>query len=233
MKTVATTFAACFAFVLQLPAQDENALQSAGFLQVVNLVSQTSPTYLALDNFEFNRGDPIEVGVGSGTLALRPGKFDLRLSNAIAKESDISLPVTIENGKTMVVICFDEVETLDDGTEEVTLHFSQLIESPETETSKLTVVSLLEGINLPLSIMGRPFLAAPKAPIRAEIGDIESVAIQSQGKTIIDFESNRLGHYIAFLFRDPQTGEVNASLIHNERLEYQQPLGDDSEDPDQ
>lgn len=211
-------------------AQEEAAPNSVGFLQVVNLVSQKSPTYLSLEGFAFNRGEPIEVGGGSGTLALRPGEFDLILSNEIAKPTSSSLPVKIENGKTVVVLCYDEIREKSDGEKEVRLRFSQLTEAPESDVAKLTVVSLFVGREITISIEGRPFLVAPRAPIQVDIEGKESIAIRSEGRTLIDFETDRPGHYLVFLFRDPDLEELSASYLHNEKLEYTPPLEEEGED---
>jgi len=210
-----------------LNGQEENAIDGVGFLQVINLVSNKSPTFMSLEGFKFNRGDPIEVGGGSGTLALRPGEFNLNLANAVAKPASASLPINIENGRTAVVVCYDEVKNFEDGSEEIKLRFTLLTEAPETEIAKLTIVSLVHERTTPLSIDGRPFLAAPKSTLKVNIEGKDSVAIRSKNETLIDFESDRPGHYIVFLFDDPKTGGLAASLIQNEKLEYQPPLEDD------
>jgi hypothetical protein len=188
------------------------------------------PTFLSLEGFTLNLGEPIEVGGGSGTLALRPGEFTLNLTNAIAKPTSASIPIRIENGRTAVVICYDEVKLFEDGGEEVKIRFSLLTEAPESEIAKLTIVSLLHEKTVPLSVAGRPYRAAPKNPVKVDIEGQDTVAIRSENETLIDFESDRPGHYIVFLFDDPETGELAASLIQNEKLEYQPPLEETEEE---
>lgn len=211
----------------------ENFTDEAGILQVMNLISLKTPTYMSLDKFAFNRGEPVEIGAGSGTLALRPSELTLSIANPGAKPETASLPVKIENGKSIVVICYDEVKKFEDGSEEAKLKFSVLMEAPQTEIPELTLVSLVEEKAVPLSIDGRPYQVQPKRPIEVDISDKETVAIRSGNKTLIDFDSDRPGHYIVFLFVDPETGEFSASYLHNEKLEYHPPLEDDEEDPDQ
>lgn len=210
-----------------LRGQEQDPATAAGFLQVINLVSRKSPTTLSLEGFQFNRGEPVAVGDGSGTLALRPGEFTLELRNPGAKPDLATLPITVENGKSSVVICYDEIKVRDNGEEEVKLRFSLLTEAPEADVAKLTIVSLLREETLPLSVEGSPYLAAPKSPLKIDIAGRETVAIRSGSDTLIDFESERPGHYLVFLYEDPETGDVAASLIQNEKLEYHPPLEED------
>ena len=188
------------------------------------------PTFLSLEGLKFNRGEPIEVGGGSGTLALRPGKFTLKRTNAIAQPTSASIPIQIENGRTAVVVCYDEVKLFEHGSEEVKIRFSLLTEAPESEIANLTIVSLLHEKIVPLSLDPPLYRAAPKSPLKGDLQDRDIVAIRSENETRIDFESDRPGHYIVFLFDDPETGELAASLIQNEKLEYQPPLEETEEE---
>ncbi|MDF1823342.1 MAG: hypothetical protein P1U68_01800 [Verrucomicrobiales bacterium] len=211
----------------------EDFTDQAGILQVMNLVSLKTPTYMSLDAFKFNRGEPVEIGSGSGSLALRPGELTFSIANPGAKPATATLPINIENGKSVVVICYDEVKSFKDGSEEARLRFSVLTEAPPTTVPELTLVSLMTEESISLSIEGRPYRVKPKSPVDIDIADKETVAIKSGKKTLIDFESERPGHYIVFLFQDPEAGEPSASLVHNETLEYHPPREEDDEDPDQ
>ncbi len=215
-----------------LTAQEDPSTQ-AGMLQVMNLVSLKTPTFMSLDGFKFNQGEPIEIGSGAGSLALRPSSLTFSIANPGAKPTTASLPVEIENGKTIVVICYDEVKQFKDGSEEAKLRFSVLSEAPPTRNPELTLVSLLTEKVASLSIEGRPFLVQPKMPLKVEIAGKTSIAIKSSNNTLIDFETERPGHYLVFLFEDPETNALSASLIHNEKLEYKPPLAEEEEDPDQ
>jgi len=40
-------------------------------------------------------------------------------------------------------------------------------------------------------------------------------------------------HYIAFLYEEPETGEISLSVVQNEKLEYQAPLPDEDEEDEE
>lgn len=214
------------------PAQD-GLPPEAGFLQVVNLISLKSPTYITLGTFAFDDGKPVPTGDSSGMLAIRPSKHTLTVTNEGAKPKEVTTPLEVENGRNLVVICYDEVIEFKDGSKESKLRFSILVETPEKDKARISLVSLLRKPVVEANIgKTKVTLAYRKAQqVDATIDDVVRIGVG--GNTVGDIEIIKPLHYIAFLYEEPETGEISLSVVQNEKLEYQAPLPDEDEEDEE
>ncbi len=213
---------------LPLPAQEEPP--QAAFLNVVNLITLREPTRFSLGGFRFNGGEPVPPGENSGILAIAPGTHTFTIENPAAKPDKITVALTFENGKTMAVICYDEVaeapEGGDEGKVRARLRHSVLVEG-ENLGPRLSLVSLLKVPFASVDISGKPVTLIQRQAHRVEIALGDAVKIAHGGRVLAEFEIAKPIHYLGFLYEDPGGGEVGLSLIQNEKLEYQPPLKDD------
>lgn len=212
-------------------AQDQGGPQGqAGYLQIINLVSLKSSTFITLGRLRINQGDPIPTGESTGILAIKPKTHNLLVRNDAAKPKEATTPVEIQHGHNVVVICFDEMVEYKDGSKEAKLRFSLLVENPDTKGSRVSVVSLLRQPEVPAIIGKVPAtLAYRKAyKVGAKLDDVLGISVA--GKSVGEIEVLKPAHYIAFLYEDTETGEVSLSVIQNEKLEYQAPLPDEDEE---
>lgn len=212
-------------------AQEGEAPQ-AGYLQVINLIALKSPTYITLGSFPFDDGNPIPTGESSGTLAIKPKTHTLLVRNDAAKPKEATTPVEIQHGLNVVVICFDEMVEYKDGSKEAKLRFSLLVETPDSEGSRISVVSLLRKQEVPAVIGGKPATLAYRKAYKVEAKQDDVVGISVAGKSVGGIEVLKPAHYIAFLYEDTKTGEPSLSVIQNEKLEYQAPLPEEEETPE-
>jgi hypothetical protein len=212
-------------------AQEPNEAPSAGFLNIVNLIALKSPTYIELGSFALNGGDPVKSGDSSGVLAIKPGSYPFTLSNAAAKPAKVTGDFTMEADRTVAIICYEEVKEYRDGSEEVKLRYTVLVESDLTGP-RLSLVSLLREPLVEIGITGDPVTLTPRQAHQRKVALEDEIRIEYGGKTLAEFAIERPVHYLGFLFEDVETGEVGISLIENEKLEYQPPLetGDGDEE---
>ncbi len=220
MKTVVPFLAAILTCLPSLPAQES---PQAAYLNVVNLVALREPTRLSLGGFVFNGGEPVAPGEGSGLLAIQPGTHSFTLENPAAKPGQISGDLVLEHGKTVAVICYDEVETGKDGGREAKLRYSVLIEGDRTGP-RLSLVSLLKDPFTGVEISGTPATLAQSQAHSHPVKLGDEVRIVHRGQVLADLRIAKPLHYLGFLFEHPESGAAELSLIQNERLEYQPPL---------
>lgn len=211
------------------PAEDAPP-PAAGFLQVINLISLKTPTFISLGKFAFDDGKAIPTGDSSGMLAILPSTHTLTVTNEGAKPKEVTTPLEIQNGRNLVVICYDEVVEFKDGSKESKLRFSLLVETPEKDKARISLVSLLRKPVVEANIgKTKLTLAYRKAQqVDATIDDV--VLIGVGGNTVGEIEIIKPLHYIAFLYEDPKTGKNALSVVQNEKLEYQAPLPDEDEE---
>jgi len=210
-------------FLTPLAAQNPEA----GFLKVVNLVSLKTPTYIRLGKFEFDDGRPVAAGDDSGTLALIPDTYTITVTNAGAKPKSASVDFETENARNVVVMCYDEQVERKDGSIVSKLKFTLLTEAPADDKPRVSIVSLLKQTTVPVSIDGKTTILADRNAHRIEPEIEDTIEIRVDNKDVGEIEITKPTHYLAFLYRDPETNEVALSLIQNEKLEYHPPLDED------
>lgn len=194
-----------------------------GFLNVLNLVSVDSPTYLNIADFLFQEGEPVITGSESGFIALKAGTYPFTIRNEAATPKEETFPITIEPEKNVVVICFSESTQQEDGSITVKLQGTVLTELLETDLPRLSVVSLLEAGELPGRIGDRQVLFPRKRALfrSVEINDV--IKIEARDATIVEVEISKKAHYIVFLFEDPKTRAISSGLVVNREFEFQSP----------
>lgn len=221
--------------ILTLPLQAQDSVESpqAGFLNLVNLITLKSPTFVDLAGFKLNGGEAMAPGDTSGVLAIKPETYSFTLANAGAKPETITGSFTMEQGKTVAIICYDEVKENRDGKREVKLRYNLLIESDEQTGPRLSIVSLLNEPLVGIEVSGVPVTLTERLAHQAKVSLNEEVTIVHKGRTLAGFEVTKPVHTILFLFENPETGEVEISMIQNEKLEYHPPLDGEDEDEEE
>lgn len=198
----------------------------AAFVNVINLVCLREPTHVALDDFAFNGGEPVAAGERSGLVAIVPGRHLLTLSNREAKPDSVSVPVDLENGKTVVVICYDETKEFDDGSRETKLRAEVLVEG-EKSGPRLSLVSILPEPFVGIEIGDESITLTPRRAHAVEVALGAVVKIRHGGRVLAEVSMAKACHTIGFLYRKPSSGAVALSLVSNEKLEYEAPLDRD------
>lgn len=216
---------------IPLRAQDPAEIPQAGFLNLVNLITLKGPTFVELGGFKLNGGEAMAPGDTSGVLAIKPETYTFTLSNAAAKPETVSGSFTMEHGKTVAIICFDEVKESRDGKQEAKLRYNLLIESDEQTGPRLSIVSLLNQPLVGIEVSGVPVTLNGRLAHQAKVSLNDEVKIVHKGRTLSEFEVTKPSHSIVFLFENPESGEVEVSMIQNEKLEYHPPL--EAEDQDE
>jgi len=218
-------------FIFQpLVAAQDKPLPVEGYLQVINLISLRPPTYITLGKFKLDNGNPIPTGGSSGTLAIKPNTHTLLVQNEAAKPSEATTPVEVIHGSNVVVICFDEMVEYKDGSKESKLRFSLLTETPNTEDFRISVVSLLRQQEVPAIIGQTPAILTYRKAYKVDAKQDDIVEISIGGKSVGEIETLKPAHYIAFLYEEPETGEISVTVIQNQKLEYAPPLPDEDEE---
>ncbi len=212
-----------------LRGQEAAEEPQAGFLNLVNLITLKSPTFVDLAGFKLNGGEAMAPGDTSGLLAIKPETYSFTLSNAAAKPETITGSFTMEQGKTVAIICYDEVKENRDGMREAKLRYNLLIESDEPTGPRLSIVSLLNQPLVGIEVSGVPVTLTERLAHQAKVSLNEEITIVHKGRTLAGFEVIKPVHTILFLFEDPGTGEVEISMIQNEKLEYHPPLEEEEE----
>lgn len=200
----------------------------AAFLNVVNLVALREPTTIRLGGFVLNGGEPMPTGETSGVLAIVPGNHPFTLTNPAATPETFSLPLVLEAGKTVAVICYDEIKEHRDGSRESKLRCSVLVEGKKSGP-RLSLISLLQDPFVGIALSGKEVTLSARQAHQAAVKLEDSITVAHRGRTLAEFEIAKPIHYLGFLFEIPESGEVGFSLIQNEKLEYQAPLEDDDE----
>ncbi|MDP4584177.1 MAG: hypothetical protein NWR21_06645 [Verrucomicrobiales bacterium] len=213
-------------------AREAPEAATAGFLNVVNLVGLKSHTFIELGTFALNGGEPVRPGGSSGVLAIKPGSYSFTLSNAAAKPAEVTGDITMEADSTVAIICYDEVKVYRDGSEEVKLRFNVLVES-DAVGPRLSLISLLREPSVGLEVSGDRVSLVPRQAHKRKVALEDEIRIEYGGKTLAEFAIERPLHYLGFLFENIETGEVELSLIENEKLEYQPPLEAEEGDADE
>jgi len=230
MKRLLCLIAITLTGTLPLYSQEPGEEPAAGFLNIVNLTGLKTPTYIELGTFALNGGEAMKPGETSGVLAIKPGNYPFSISNAGAKPAKLTGDFTMEVGKTVAIICYDEVKIDRDGSEEAKLRYTALVESEEVGP-RLSLVSLLRTPTVALEISGRTVNLTPRLAHLEKVAMEDEIRIDYEGRTLAEFEIGKPVHYLGFLFENVESGEVELSLIENEKLEYQPPLetGDEEE----
>lgn len=225
-------FAALLAPAGPLPAQEPGPPE-AGFVNILNLVSLRGPTRIDFGGFRLADGGPVAPGEGSGLLAIVPGVHPFTLENPAAKPASVGGTVQVEKGRTLAVICYDEVREYRDGEREAKLRYHVLVEAEAETGPRLSLVSLLPDPLVGVEVAGEPVTLAPQQAHRMALTLGDEVLVTRQGKLLVEFEVLKPVHHLGFLFEDPETGETALSLILNEKLEYQPPLDPEEEEAEE
>lgn len=204
-------------------SQEADQADGAGSLTIVNLIGVKRPTYIELGSFALNGGGAMKQGENSGVLAIKPARYAFTLSNEAATPRKVSGDFLMETGKTVAIICYDEKKRYRDGSEEVKLRYTVLAES-DSSGPRLSLVSLVRDPSLVIGISGRPVTLTARQvhPEKVVMGD--KIRIVHEGRTLGDFPIAKPVSYLGFLFENNESGEIELSLIENEKLEYQPPL---------
>ncbi|MEM1441905.1 MAG: hypothetical protein AAGF67_06155 [Verrucomicrobiota bacterium] len=202
----------------------------AGFLKVVNLISLKSSTFVQLGDFKFNGGDAITAGDDSGTLMIAPKEYTLTVSNDLADPKSESVDFAVENGKTIIVMCYDELMEKSNNEQIHRIRFNLLTETFEGDFPRLSIVSLMKMSSIPIQVNEETVILENRQAHRINPEIDDSVEIRFDNRLLEDIAIEKPVHYIAFIYRDPETGEAALSLIQNRKLEYQAPLDDTEED---
>ncbi|NLT71152.1 MAG: DUF4397 domain-containing protein, partial [Verrucomicrobiaceae bacterium] len=215
-----------------LLSQENKETPEAGFLHIVNLIGLENPTYIELGGFALNGGGAVKPGEGSGVLAIRPGTHPFTLRNAGARPETVTGDFTMEAGKTVAIICYDEGKVYRDGSEEVKLRHTVLAES-DTTGPRLSLVSLLRAPSVVVEVSGDSVTLSARRAFQKKVALGDEIHILHQGRTLAEFAIDRPVHHIGFLYQKAGSGGVELSLIEQEKLEYQPPLeteaGEDAE----
>lgn len=206
-----------------LVGQEREEVPEAGFLNIVNLIGLKSPTFIQLDRFSLNGGEAMTPGETSGVLAIRPATYPFSLSNTGANPETVTGDFVMESGKTVAIVCYDEVTTYRDGSEEVKLRYTVLEES-DIVGPMLSLISLLQQPSVVIDVSGTPVTLLARRAFQKEVALDDKVHILSQGRTLARFDVAKPVHYLGFLYEEAGSGEWELSLIENEKLEYQPPL---------
>jgi hypothetical protein len=223
MKTLFCHLVLLFA-TFKLFAQEEKEIPQAGFLNVVNLIAMKTPTFIEFGGFPLNGGEAVAPGDNSGVLAVKPNTYSLTISNEGAKPKKVSGGFVLQNGKTVAIICYDEVKEYKDGSKETKLRFNVLVEEEERSGPRLSLVSLLKEPLAGIKVSGETVTLAPGGVFRDDLEIGQRVSVSHEEKSLADFEITKPIHVIGFFYRDPGSGEISLSLIQNEKLEYHPPL---------
>lgn len=208
----------------------QEAPPGAAYLNVVNLITLREPTHINLGGFQFNGGEPVPPGESSGLVAILPGTHTLTLANPGAKPGSVSGPLTLEDGRTTAVICYDEVREYKDGSRESKLRYNVMVEGEAGRGPRMSLVSLLKEPFVGLEVGGVAVTLEARLAHAFEVKSGDTVPIVHAGRRLAVVEIMKPGHYVGFLFENPETGEVELSMIQNEKLEYQPPLEEDWEE---
>lgn len=202
----------------------------AGFLQMVNLVSLSKPTFIEIAGLPMSDGEPVDAGESSGVVALIPNEYQFSISNEAAKPKSAGGNVTVENGKNVVIVFFDEEKEFKDGSRETKLRFTILKELAGKPTAKVSLVSLANRLSIPLSANDRKIILTGRQahPLDVQLGD--EIEIIAEGKSLGEIEVEKAIHYIGFVFDDPKSGKLELSVIQEEKLEYQPPIVEEDEE---
>jgi hypothetical protein len=229
MKRLSFLMAMTLTGTLLLYSQEPGEEPAAGFLNIVNLTGLKTPTYIELGTFALNGGEAMKPGETSGVLAIKPGSYPFSISNAGAKPAKVTGDFTMEAGKTVAIICYDDLKIARDGSEEVKLRYTVLVESEETGP-RLSLVSLLRTPTVALEVSGRTVNLTPRLAHLEKVAMEDEIRIEYEGRTVAEFKIEKSAHYLGFLFENVESGEVELSLIENEKLEYQPPLETEDEE---
>lgn len=223
-------FLLLFLLILTKPPflRAQEGAPEAAFLNVVNLIALREPTTIRLGDFALNDGEPLNTGATSGLLAIVPGNHALVVANPGAKPEEVSLTLPLDAGKTVAVICYDEVKEYGDGRREPKLRCTVLVEG-EKAGARLSLVSLLKEPLVGVSLSDRDITLTARQAHQAAVKTGDAIRVVHRGRTLAEFEIAKPIHYLGFLFENPETGEVDFSLIQNEKLEYQPPLESEEE----
>ncbi|HRQ90015.1 MAG TPA: hypothetical protein PLA50_14545 [Bacteroidia bacterium] len=193
----------------------------ASFLTVVNLVTLREPTLIELADFALNGGKPIPPGGSSGILAIRPGTHPLSVRNPGASPGSVTTALELEPDQTTVAVCYDEVRK--PGTRPI-LRINLIVDRDETDAPRLSLVSLLPSPQAVVGISGEAVTLQARVAHRRPMAVGDRIVISHRGSVLADFEAEAAVHAIGFLFENPESGEVELTLIQNEKLVYQPPL---------
>ncbi len=221
-------------------SQDGQPKMRAGFLQMVNLVSLKTPSFIEVAGLSMAGGEPVPTGESSGVVALIPNIYRFSVANESAKPRSRGGSVTVENGKNVIIVFFDEEKEYRDGSKETKLRFTIFRELGGNPGAKLSLVSLSNRESLKITAgLKRLTLAGRRSQV-IEVELEDEVDIQFEGESLGEIEIDKPIHYIGFLFDNPETGEPEMSVIQEQRLTYQAPIDDgvnktkkEEDDPDQ
>lgn len=217
--------AATLLSALPSAAQDEAPdPNSYGFLEMVNLIALTEPSYFTFGGYKIAGGEPIETGDSSGYATIQANSYDFTASNAGANPSKVKGKIKIEDGKNSKIVFFDEAREKKDGETEHRIRFTILTESDSEEGARLTLVSLLNEEFSSATINGQSGPADGREPFLFPVKEGDEISIQAAGKKMDSFEIDDEIHFLCFLFEDPETGSPRLTVVRNENLEYHPPL---------
>lgn len=197
-----------------------------GFLKIVNLVALETPSFIRLGKFKLNGGTPSIPGSETGFMAIRPGDYTLTVTNEGGRPDEESLPIKIETGKNVIIICFDDTKINEEGEPRSKLRFNTLTESLSSDLPRLTVVSLLEADQVIGKVGGDQVMFQKRKAMRRPVNMYDNTTIQVAGELVEEVSIMREAHYIVFLFRDPETKEVATSVVMNSEFDFTSLKGD-------
>lgn len=215
---------------LLLSQDAEQRPDGPGYLNVLNLVSLETPTFLSVADFDYREGSPVLVGSESGFIALRPGTYPFTIRNEGAKPTEESFPITVEVGKNVIVICYAESEEQEDGTISSRLRGTVLTELSKADLPRLSVVSLLDESQIPGRLAQDQVLFPQKRALSRKVELRDLVEIEIRDISIAEIKISKEAHYMVFLFKEPGTAGISSSLVVDRKFQFQSSESGDSED---
>ena len=196
----------------------------AGFLEIVNLVSLKTPSYLQIADIKIMSGEAVPAGETSGVLALIPGSYPYSIRNTGAKPASLKGTVKIENGRTFALIFFDEIGKKKDGSIRHQLRSVLLTRQHEKPKARLSIVSLSRKPEITIKAGSERIVLREKAARDIAVKKNDTVALAADSGVIGEIEIDKAIQYIAFLYDDPATGNLALTVIKNRRIAYDPPM---------
>ncbi len=179
-----------------------------GFARVVNAVGLESPTTITVGQLKLYRGEPVPVGGTSGVISLYSGPNTIEVVNEACDPPNLKATFNVKGGATSGVVIYHTWKEGDDGEMIPELQYSGLSEGKDREAPELTLVSLSKRQAVPVKAGGKTFVLNPKVPQKLEVKLEQVVSVNYDGDEIANVECMVPGHYLVFVFDDPEDGAI-------------------------
>ncbi len=202
-----------------------------GYVRILNLITLSEPSYVAMGELILNDGEPLSIGDNSGIIAIFPGNHSLEIRNATATPKVFRMELKVESGKVLTVTSYDAATDQSAGAlgpSRIRCHLMSEEATKSDSEPRLSLVSFLKSPLIQVNVSGHLVTLSPQQEYQAPVIDGKEIRVSVQNQLLETWRAEKSIHYLAFLYRESKTERLKIALLENRALRPDAPIASEN-----